>query len=297
MLKKIVIFISVFLVVFLFLCITSRHHKLENPQPPITIDAREKPQVAVITPEKPKIPEPDWIIYKAKRQGSGRGRILVDVDSHIANNIYRDEGYVTWAHETSHGIASDIRNKFNARCGLYALRDRAIIIREPPNVKLVDIAARIPAQYRGSSFNLYFGQQLRDWNNWPLYVLDEWVAYTDGAAVRAELGIRERGDTVTSMVEFNTYVLFLATSFKVDDPQFRKFVIWNSIRVKQIYESNKRIGGIAGAEAYVNRLRYVQNTSKSYFAEYWQETIFGEEEKATNPTPTRLSIRRPKMPH
>jgi hypothetical protein len=278
--KRILFLIIPFIVVCIVIKSKGTHVPIIKSSVILQSQSQQQPQQLPL-PIKNIIPQPVWIKYPAVRQPYPNiGKILSDLDSHINNDTYRDIDRINWAHETSHGIASQISIKYynskNGRVyGLYALANRGIIIQEPP-ITLSQLATKIPTYLQGKSYYTYFHKQTRYFQNEPLYILDEWISYTNGSAVRAELNIKNRGETVLQMVEFNTYALLLAKATNNQDPQFKNFIIWNSIRVKKIYDANKVIGGIQSTDEYLKKLKYVQKISKQYFGENWDKTIFSQ---------------------
>ena len=102
------------------------------------------------------------------------GIVLGDIESHMPDgHIYVASDKVTWAHETTHGINSVLRNKHSkintifktateyrpvygggSVNAFYVLKNRYIVIKEP-NVKISDIAENIPESLRGRSYDLY----------------------------------------------------------------------------------------------------------------------------------------------
>src|SRR5690606_38202965 len=73
---------------------------------------------------QPQIPitvEPKFENYPAVRQPeSSLGKVLSDIECHMpAGHIYRDSDKITWGHETSHGLASNIRQKFSRGNGAW----------------------------------------------------------------------------------------------------------------------------------------------------------------------------------
>jgi len=200
---------------------------------------------------------PEWddcpVVHQSNR---GVGVVLTDIDSRMPDrHIYRDNDRVTWGHETSHGIASRLRmaqDGFRAGNGttvkttagldvfkstgrenaFYVLLGRSIRLTEP-DVTLADVARAVPRSLRGRIYNLYLVQQQRDWNDTPLYVFDEWVAYTNGADVRYDEGIAGRDEAVDHMVEMMAYGLTLATM--TDDPKLEDFARWQALRAVQLF--------------------------------------------------------------
>lgn len=179
------------------------------------------------------------------------GAILSDIESHIkAGHPYRDNNKMTWAHETTHGINSNIRNnhpdaaKIN---GFYCLNDRAVRIYEPPT-KINTIAKEIPEAFRGPSYNLYLNKSM-GWNDRPLYLFDEWTAYTNGSATGRELNVDGWYFELLQAHNFNIYCIYLAMVVKrdcpeYDDTQMKAFMMWNTERTFELakpYNSDLKV--------------------------------------------------------
>ena len=153
----------------------------------------------------------------------------------------------------------------------------AVIVEPPTTIRAA--AAKVPQSLRGGVYNLYMVQQAGSWNDTPLYIFDEWVAYTNGSEVRKDLGITGRAETVTYMMEFNVYSMSLAMVVKekggYDDTQFKAFLMWNMERSVKIYNSEPE------ATAYLNKLRTngdaenLRAFARSYFGAEWCKEILG----------------------
>jgi len=214
--------------------------------------------------------EPDWTKELPVREVTGLGRALSDIDGHMpAGHIYRDSDKITWGHETTHGIHSRLRQKhgrgafitttgkkkyFKSNSGincLYVLENRAAIIKEP-NTTMDVVAENVPRSLRGGVFKLYLIQQRRYWNDTPLYIFDEWVAYGNGAAVKHDLNIEGRVGAIRYALEFNVYAMTLAMTAKTDDPQFKRFLMWNLERTMELYKKN---GPTEHQKEYLRKMR------------------------------------------
>jgi len=291
----------------IFIGLGLRHRSPEVVIPPITHQPQPLPQPQPPSPppqpQPEPTPEPEWTNYPALRQVSNLGVVLSDIDSHMpAGHIYRDSDKITWGHETSHGIASALRMKYSRLAGdgnenvyfgefiddlhgnpvfksaaringFYVLKDRAVIINEP-NTTIQAAARLVPQSLRGGVYNLYMVQQASSWGDTPLYVMDEYVAYSNGSAVRKDLGIVSRAETVQYMFEFNVYVISLAMAIQQHDPtyndtQFRAFVMWSIKRSMDIYD------GEEGAKDYWIKVQTSQDASEwrsfasKYFGKNW----------------------------
>jgi hypothetical protein len=219
-----------------------------------------------------------------------------------AGHQYRDSDRIGWAHETTHGINSDLRQKFGKnmmevilddyvpsitvfKCvdlgqrvnGFYCLENRAAIIVEP-NVTIGAVAKLVPKSLRGDVYKLYLVDMARSWDDTPLYICDEWSAYTSGSACRLDLGIKERQETVQYMMEFDIYAIALAMALKgdgYDDQQLKSFIIWNIERSMSIYR------GESGAASYLDKFRNstdaedLRTFSRKYFGSEWCKKTLG----------------------
>lgn len=268
-------------------------HPYNPPPPPL-----QKPQ----EPQTPITEEPDFKQYPAIRQPQPElGKVLSDIESHMpAGHIYQDNDKITWAHETSHGLTSNIRMKFSrghgaqqkyfkypafkshARInGFYLLKDRAVIINEP-NTTIRKTAKLVPDSLKGSTFDLYMVRQARSWNDTPLYIFDEWVAYANGSAVRADLEIQNRGETVQYMLEFNVYSICVGWSSKTEDEQFKKFLKWHLKRSMDLWDANRQSGGnLRNSNSYWEKVktspdaRNFREFAREYLGEEWVKHILG----------------------
>jgi hypothetical protein len=158
--------------------------------------------------------------------------ILGDIESHLpAGHPYGDPDPVTTVHEGTHGINSLLRNQYGMPC-FYLLNNRFARIREPL-ITIDKVARRVPPSLRGSVYRLYLVQMQGYWNNQPSYILDEYVAYTNGAEAREKLGIKMRLETIDYMLEMSVYATCLAR--ETSTPQLKEFLIWQMKRVMELY--------------------------------------------------------------
>lgn len=214
-------------------------------------------EIIPVAPEIPKIEEkeiePEWQISEPLRNVQNLGKVLSDIESQMpAGHIYKDSDKITWGHETTHGINSRLRQKHhqtNARINCFYALDKKFVILQEPKCLIQRVSQIVPASLKGDTFQLYLVKSLKDWNDTPLYLCDEWIAYTNGSEVRQDLQIESRAETVQYMFEFNVYVLSMVRTAKASDPNYddtnlKKFVQWNLARSRKLFK------GEAGAEAY-----------------------------------------------
>lgn len=115
---------------------------------------------------------------------------------------------------------------------VYVGQDRYLILEEP-GIRKRDAAAIVPKELRGSRYGLYMAGQTA-WDDSPLYVWDEWVAYRNGAQAACD-GFdagkyNERSDQPIGPIEFQTYgicVLIAAEQKRVDIEYLLPFARWH----------------------------------------------------------------------
>ncbi len=217
-----------------------------------------------------------FTIYLPIRTVENLPPIITDIESHLPKgHPYQDSDYITYVHEGTHGINSRLRGQYN-KPAFYILNNRAVIMDEPM-ITLVysTVAAQVPKSLRGDVYNLYLRQMRRWWNNQPTYVFDEWVAYTNGAQARQELGITSRKETVRYMLEFVVYSACVPMAANSDDPVMLEFYRWQVSRCMKIYQQS-------GLESpYLNKLRTAADAEnlrifiRDYCGERWTKKVLG----------------------
>lgn len=230
-----------------------------------------------------------WITFPALRRVSDRSKILSDIKSHIgAAEVYQGTDLVTVAHETTHAINSSIRNKYGGN-GFYVLDNKAISIQEP-KIKLSTVAHNISSALHGMSYDLYVVKQQQYWNDQPLYLLDEWIAYINGTACGLELAdsgsdVGLQTSTVKQMLEFNVYALAVAKSAEHiaygDAAKLRDFITWATARTQELYKTALQFDDFNDDEQRVYLQRFVNSDLKDFADSYLQgaeDTDWGTEE-------------------
>lgn len=201
---------------------------------------------------------------------SSLGKILGDIESRMpSGHIYRfPDDKITWGHETTHGLNSRVRNQ-NVKPGttpnaFYVLDGKALLLQEPKGFMLSDVARLIPTQLRGKIYKLYMIDQQSGWNDRPLYMWDEWVSYANGAAVRNDLNIVPRSETVTYMWEMAVYGSYVAMMAK--DDLLNACCKFMLDRSAVLWYSSK---GTDAADAYVAKIK-----STNELVNYWASVGF-----------------------
>lgn len=167
-------------------------------------------------------------------------KALNDIESHLfSGHIYDTNDLVSCAHECTHGINSALRSIVginNTYQALYTLNNTCVIIRSPRNLTLLNVSNFVPFSIRGEYYQQYLREQSRSWNDTPLYILDEWQAYSNSACVAIELGNLDRLDqTYIRCLYFMGYSLVLCKAVSVDstydDRQLKGYVLSHAKRV------------------------------------------------------------------
>jgi hypothetical protein len=215
------------------------------------------------TPRKKQVPGDDvqWIRFPAQNEEANAdwGDFLTDIHRHLPSQYgdrYYSDDRITHAHETTHGINSHISNHLNRGEGIgygfYVGNNRAVLL-SGPRLKLSQVAAIVPESLRGSRYQLYCIEQQKYFEDHPLYLFDEWVAYTNGAHAGVELAQEDRlhlprNDALIGPMEFCIYALALAAAAEKHDPdylrdnkQFREFLAHELRRASRIYKKGMKL--------------------------------------------------------
>ena len=130
----------------------------------------------------------NWLRTKSIKSTTIPG-FLGDIESRLPDgHPYKDKDQMTWAHEGTHGINAKLRDGLNGFNVIYFLGGWAFS-QEEPTTTLKIIAKSVPGALQGGVFELYLIEQQRYWNEQPLYILDEFSAYTNSVFVGNELSL------------------------------------------------------------------------------------------------------------
>jgi hypothetical protein len=196
----------------------------------------------------PPIPlAPNWMEYPVVKQQIRGDTLYADIMNHYSGRLsYPDR--MTEAHETTHMINADIRNKNGNGIdpvAFYVGGNRACTFVQPKMMKH-NIAPFVPNGLRGDRYATYVTGQT-EWDDSPLYLYDEWNAYTNGGRVCVEqvkAGTYKDGwtDGVMGLLEFSVYAV--ATVMAIDKfdsgyynrvPEFMKYTRWALEEAYQTY--------------------------------------------------------------
>lgn len=171
------------------------------------------------------IKAPNFINWPIVSMHINEDTFLADVVNHYSSRLsYPD--IMTIAHETTHEINADIRNKNGDGLkivGFYLGNNNACIFPQP-NFTKDKIAQFVPNALQGLSFNEYV-MGMTEWNDSPLYIYDEWRAYINGGTAAVdyvERGLYKDGWTnaVSNPLEFSVYACAILLAIKQYDPNY-----------------------------------------------------------------------------
>lgn len=194
-----------------------------------------------LPPQKPSV-VPKFVDVPVFRSTGETETVYNDVLSHSFIVPFGNEhGRSTNVHETAHGIHSYLRNKYNSgrkkrvNC-FYVLEGRGVIVEEP-NIRKSQINKFVPESLRSYRFKTYLQEQ-KSWDDIPLYIFDEWVAYVLGGKCNIDdvnQGNHKDGwkDGVSGTLDFSIYAVATAMAIHEHDheywetnQQFKDFTIW-----------------------------------------------------------------------
>jgi hypothetical protein len=149
-----------------------------------------------------------------------------------------------------------------------------------PKTRIETVASQVPRSLRGSVYNLYLVEQASTWGDRSLYLLDEWIGYTNGSEVRKDLQIKSRAETVRYMLEFDVYAIVLAKILEekeksYNSENFKNFIRWNIERSMKIYNGENE------AKYFLEKLKLEDDAeslrlfSRNYFGFEWCKNVFG----------------------
>jgi hypothetical protein len=226
-----------------------------------------------------------------KFRDSEADTVYGDILSHSNKRPFgNSSGRATNAHETAHGIHSYLRNKYTRESGkkvngFYCLEGRGVIIEEP-GIRKSQINRFVPQNLRSYRYNLYLEQQ-RAWDDRPLYVYDEWVAYVLGGMTNvedAQEGRHKGGwtDGVSGCLGFSIYAVATCMAVKEHDPeywesnkQFRDFTIWMLHKSQETYKMGHRMEEFQWKDQDKLLNEFLTSTSAAPMREFIKEHLDG----------------------
>jgi len=186
--------------------------------------------------------------------------IYADIINHCQNPTLEIIDRITCAHETTHMINAEMRNNLQKKAfqinkkgkkinAFYLPKGNSFVIEEPDMTK-AKVAEFVPEELKWKRYHTYI-TKARAWNDRPLYLVDEWCAYINGALVAVEDSINNRhsdgwSDAVSGPLEFSVYCVAMCMAIEKYDKTYwirhdnlRKFMKWNLERSFNTYEMGK----------------------------------------------------------
>ena len=252
--RLILILIVIVFLINVFLFLIKFTHKPQDAEVILPSASQREDQFSEFVPKKQHLPEfvevPE---FRPKTENSVYG----DIMSHSKEAPFGDaHGRSTNAHETVHGINSYLRNKYSHGKrvnGFYAMNGKGVIVEEP-DIRKSQVNQFVPRNLRSYRFALYLdGQQA--WDDTPLYICDEWIAYISGGKCNVD-DVQQgktnfdggRNDGVYGCLDFSIYVIGLCMAVKQYDPeywenniQFKNFVIWGLREAQETFTVGRKI--------------------------------------------------------
>ena len=211
--------------------------------------------------------------------------IYADIVNHLRDD-FKDYGdRAVTAHETTHLINAHLRTKYTLALGrrvnaFYLGRDRFMLLDEP-GVRKSDVIAFVPERLRGDRFALYVENQ-KEWDDTPLYLFDEWVAYVNGSEVALEEARKKkpagRSNELFACVEFAVYATALGMAVEKHDAryfarndQFRAFLSWHLQRSMAAYRKGAAREAFAWKPEYYRLLKSGEEGRP--MREFWRDKL------------------------
>lgn len=178
--NKFLVFFIAFLATFAFM-----HYQNKIKNKPIVDNIPIIPDEKPITPSEPPPIEtkPSFVNVPVIKQTINEDSVYADIMNRYSNPVF-GHGRSTNAHETTHMINNEYRNKLNNYNFCYVRNGNGMPLEEPKMTKN-QIKEFVPQILRFYRFNTYLENQ-GDWNKQPLYIFDEWSAYVNDAHVSVE---------------------------------------------------------------------------------------------------------------
>lgn len=174
----------------------------------------------------------------------GHGWVLNDLEQHAnAGHPMKNPSDVgNWVHELVHLVNNDIRDKTRAHDNAFYLLHDCYVVFPEPKLTLRQVAGMVHESKRNDTYQEYFVNQQRWFNDSPLYLLDEADAFTTSLLYYATTGKRDGWfeHRRRKMNEFIYFAKVLREAIKHHDPKYPamaeldKYIEWHRLRVEKI---------------------------------------------------------------
>lgn len=177
----------------------------------------------------------EWITVPPKYPTTEIG-LLGDIVSRCPNaKVFKGGDSIEFAHEATHGVIASLKS--DGKYTIYILEGRGYILVEP-KLKLSDIAKKIPKELVGNNFRLYLLKQSLYWDDEPLYLMNEFIAYSNAACVADQLDKPSAfADEVRGSMEMFGYCIMLQKCANQTD--INVFMDWGWSRIDFQYNQLK----------------------------------------------------------
>lgn len=191
--------------------------------------------------------------------------IYHDVLSYSKAYPFGDQhGRYTNVHETAHSIHNELRNQYRQILKkdkvnvLYILNGEAVVV-DDPNITLQCIKPFIGNSLKSQKYKLYLEDQLKFWNEYPTYILDEWNCYILGAECAIDDFLQdkklEKTNVLAGPLEFSIYALAMCLAIQQHDNdywhnnlQFKSLIYLNLTRTSRLLTLGSDISEFVNAE-------------------------------------------------
>lgn len=123
---------------------------------------------------------------------------------------------ITVAHESLHMLNGSLGSP--GYHGLYLGAGYGLRVKIPENFRMFMV--RVPKEEQTSRYTLYLVDSRKWWDDDPVYLADESLAYLAGARVRRELGWEKRGETIRNGLELLEFYRRAVAVVKRCDPDY-----------------------------------------------------------------------------
>lgn len=192
-----------------------------------------------LLPDMPSASPSPKMIDVAKYGVGGDGSVYSDIMSHCdprgLNRPVTGYSRKTNGHETTHMIQANMRNRHGGRVNaVYLLNGKGVILKEPGIAKRL-AQKFIPHSLRASRYDLYVAGQT-EWDDRPLYLVDEWNAYIHDCMIGSDDKANgrddgEKTDAAVGCLEMGIYTVGMAMAVERYDreywegePEFKTFM-------------------------------------------------------------------------
>ncbi len=241
-------------------------------------------------PDKKEVQTPEFF-QVPQIQNSEKGTFYGDVISHSPVEAYGDKnGRSTNVHETLHRMHSYWRNQYvkqgHDRVNVFYCLNGNICVLNEPDIKKSDVGQYLPSILKFDRYKLYIESQ--HWEDVPLYIYDELVAYTWDAKCNVEdVNLNKyQGqweDGVSACLEFSLYATALCMAVQEKDPeyweknkQFKMFTIWMLNEAYKTYISGYDLREFKWDKQDKLYLDFVNSDDAKKLREFMKENLDGD---------------------